>query len=175
MKLLCLSLVVGMLTGCSGTSTKSPAVVEGISQSLDHPRWADVSVKQDRDKGVVTLGGYVAIDEDKAEAESIATSLAGGQVVANQIVVRPKGLEREAAAVASDLDQGIEHNLNAALIQNDIHDGVSYGVKTGVVTLTGAVNSQTLRAQTERVASAVPNVQQVVNELQVKNQKATSR
>jgi osmotically-inducible protein OsmY len=42
------------------------------------------------------------------------------------------------------------------------------------VTLTGEVSSQAKRAQVEQVASTVPNVQQVVNELQVKNQKATS-
>jgi osmotically-inducible protein OsmY len=42
------------------------------------------------------------------------------------------------------------------------------------VTLTGQVNSQSKRRAVESVAAAVPNVQQVVNELQVKNQKATS-
>jgi hyperosmotically inducible protein len=47
-------------------------------------------------------------------------------------------------------------------------------VKSGVVTLTGAVNSQSKRAYAEKVAAAVPNVQQVVNELQIKDQKASS-
>jgi osmotically-inducible protein OsmY len=42
------------------------------------------------------------------------------------------------------------------------------------VTLTGEVTSQDLRGQTQAVAARVPNVQQVVNELQVKNQKASS-
>jgi osmotically-inducible protein OsmY len=42
------------------------------------------------------------------------------------------------------------------------------------VTLNGEVNSAAKRAQVETVASAVPNVRQVVNELQVKDQKATS-
>jgi osmotically-inducible protein OsmY len=35
------------------------------------------------------------------------------------------------------------------------------------------VNSQTKKAKAEAVASKVPNVQQVVNELEVKNPKAT--
>ena len=176
MKLLCLTLLVaGALTGCSETSTKSPEVSDSIRTSLAQARFTDVSVSQNRDKGVVTLGGHVAADADKAQAESIATSIAGGQVVANEIAVRPPGLEREAKTVASDLDKAIELNLDAALIQNGLHNGVTYGVKTGVVTLTGEVDSQTKRAQAERVASSVPNVQQVVNELQVKNQKATSR
>jgi osmotically-inducible protein OsmY len=51
---------------------------------------------------------------------------------------------------------------------------VKYKVKSGVVTLTGEVNSQDKRYQAEQVATKVPNVQQVVNDLQVKNQKATS-
>jgi hyperosmotically inducible protein len=167
--------VAGILTGCSETSTKSPDVADGIRKSLDQARLTDVSVNQDRDKGVVTLGGHVAVEADKAQAESIARSMAAGQVVANEIAVHPPGLERDAKAVISDLDKGIEQNLDAALIQNGLHDGVKYSVNTGVVTLTGEVNSQTTRTRAEKVASSVPNVKQVVNELDVKNQKATSR
>ena len=74
----------------------------------------------------------------------------------------------------SDLDKGIEKNLDAALIQNKLHEHVKYEVKSGVVTLTGEVNSENKRALAEKVATGVPNVQQVVNDLQVKNQKATS-
>jgi osmotically-inducible protein OsmY len=40
--------------------------------------------------------------------------------------------------------------------------------------LTGEVISQSRRAQVEKVASTVPNVQQVVNELQVKDQEAST-
>jgi osmotically-inducible protein OsmY len=43
-----------------------------------------------------------------------------------------------------------------------------------VVTLTGEVNSQSKRALADRIASAVPNVKQVVNDVQIKEQKATS-
>jgi hyperosmotically inducible protein len=94
--------------------------------------------------------------------------------VSNQIGVIPPAAESEAKTVNSDLDKGIEKNLDAALIQRRLHKGVKYDVKNGVVTLTGEVNSQARRAQVEKVASAVPNVQQVVNEIQVKDQKATS-
>ena len=74
----------------------------------------------------------------------------------------------------SDLDKGIEKNLDAALIQNKMHDNVKYEVKSGVVTLTGEVNSQYKRDACRAVATRVPNVKQVVNDLQVKNQKASS-
>jgi hyperosmotically inducible periplasmic protein len=166
--------IVATLVGCSSTSTKSPAVSDDIRKSLDQANLKDVSVSQDRDKGVVTLGGHVAADADKAQAETIAKSMAAGQVVADEIAVIPPAAASETKAVNSDLDKGVEKNLDAALIQNNLHKNVKYAVKNGVVTLKGEVNSQTRRAQAETVAAAVPNVQQVVNELQVKDQKASS-
>jgi osmotically-inducible protein OsmY len=167
-------LAAGILAGCSQTSTKSPDVSAGIRTSLDQAGLKDVSVIQDREKGVVTLSGHVAADGDKAQAESIATSMAGGQVVSNQIAVLPQGAERAAKAMNSDLDEGIGKNLDAALILNKLHESVKYDVKNRVVTLTGEVESQSVRRQAQSIASSVPNVGQVVNELQVKNQKATS-
>jgi len=122
----------------------------------------------------VTLGGQVASENDKSQAESLAKSLAGTQVVADQIAVIPVGAEKEAKAVNSDLDQGIEKNLDAALIQSKLHKSVKYEVKNGVVTLTGEVNSEDKRTRAEKVATGVPNVTQVVNNLQVKNHKASS-
>ena len=175
---LCVSLLILLgiviLVGCSGTARQSPDVSDSIRKSLDQAGLKDVSVSQDRDKGVVTLGGHVAADADKSQAESIAKSIATGQVVANQIAVMPPGGESEAKAVTSDLDKAIEKNLDAALIQNKLHKSAKYEVKNGVVTLTGEVNSQSRRALADRVASAVPNVKQVVNDIQIKEQKATS-
>jgi hyperosmotically inducible protein len=167
-------LAVGILAGCSGTATKSPDVSDSIRKSLDQAGFKDVSVSQDRDKGIVTLGGQVASENDKSQAESLAKSIAGAQVVADQIAVIPVGAEKEAKTVNSDLDEGIEKNLDAALIQNKLHKEVKYEVKSGVVTLTGEVNSQSKRDHAERVATNVPNVKQVVNDLQVKDQKASS-
>jgi osmotically-inducible protein OsmY len=165
---------VGTLVGCSTTSTKAADISEGIRTSLDQAGLKDVSITQDRDKGVVTLGGHVAAQGEKSRAESIAKSIAGAQVVSNQIAVIPPGAESDAKKVNSDLDKGIESNLDATLINENLHDSVKYSVKNHVVTLTGEVDSQRKRARAEKVASAVPNVQQVVNELQVKGQKASS-
>jgi osmotically-inducible protein OsmY len=167
-------LAAGTLVGCSTAPTKSDDVSGGIRTSLDQAGLKDVSVSQDRDKGVVTLGGHVAGDAAKAQAGTIAQSIAAGQVVSNQIAVIAPGAESDAKAVNSDLDKGIEHNLNAALIKDKLHDSVKYSVKNHVVTLTGEVGSQSTRARAEKVAASVLNVQQVVNELQVKGQKATS-
>ena len=166
--------VIGTVVGCTRFSARSPDVAASIRKALDQAGLKNVSVSQDRDKGVVTLGGQVASDDQKTQADSLAKSIAGAQVVADQIAVLPAGDEKEATAINSDMDQAIEKNLDAALIQNKLHHDVKYTVKNGVVTLTGEVNSQDRRALAEKVATGVPKVQQVVNNLQVKNQKATS-
>jgi hyperosmotically inducible protein len=167
-------LAAGILAGCSTTAAKSPDVSDSIRKSLDEAGFKSVSVSQDRDKGIVTLSGQVASENAKLDAESLTKSLAGVQVVADQIAVIPVGGEKDAKTVNSDLDKGIEQNLDAALIQNKMHDNVKYEVKSGVVTLTGEVNSEDKRTRAGKVASGVPNVQQVVNDLQVKDQKASS-
>jgi len=162
-----------LLAGCSSTP-KAPDVTGAVSNSLKEAGLKDVSVSQDRDKGVVTLKGNVPGEGDKARAESIAKSFASGQIVANEIAVLPPGVESEAKTINKDVDEGIKKNLDAVLIQQSLHDQVSYSVKNGVVTLTGNVNSQETRTSAEHIAATVPYVAQVVNKLEVTNQKATS-
>jgi hyperosmotically inducible protein len=165
--------LLGTLTGCS-ESPKAPDVSDNIRKSLDQSGYKDVSVSQDRDKGVITLTGTVATEGDKAQAESIAKSGAGAQVVSDQISVRPPGNESEAKAVDSDLDKAIDKQVEAMLVKNKLKHDVRYDVRNGVVTLKGDVASQGRRAQLEKLVASVPNVRQVVNELEVKNQKASS-
>jgi len=165
---------LGVASSCAATSTKSADVSLSIRTSLDQAGLKDVSANQDRDKGVVTLGGHVTTDSDKSQAQSIVQGIAVGQVVSNQIAVVPPGAEGDAKAINADLDKGIEKNLDAALIDAKFHDNVKYAVKNHVVTLTGDVESGEDRRLAEQIATSVPNVQQVVNELQVKKQKATS-
>jgi hyperosmotically inducible protein len=160
------------VVGCS--TAKVADVSDPLKNSLKQQGYTDVSVKDDTDKGVVTLSGNVTSDQQKMAAETLAKSLAGSQVVANEIVVLPPGVESTAKNINSDLDKGTENNLNAALLQNGMNKGVSFKVNSGVVKLTGEVDSQSSRRKVQEVAAAVPNVQQVVNELQVKDQRASS-
>ena len=78
---------------------------------------------------------------------------------------------------ARQRDHAILHGVfyfDAVLIQHKLDSDVKYAVKSGVITLTGKVNSQARRDSVEHLAAGVPNVKQVVNELEVKNQKASS-
>ncbi len=167
-------LAVALMFACSNMPPKAPDVTSDIRHALDQAGLADVKVSQDREKSVVTLNGNVATDDDKTRAESIARSIAGTQVVSNEIGVRPNGDEKTAKKVDSDLDSGIDKNLDAMLVRYKLKDDVRYDVNNGVVTLKGDVPSQAKRASVEKLAGEVPNVKQVVNELEVKRQKATS-
>jgi hyperosmotically inducible protein len=169
-----LALAIGLTLACSGRPSKAPDVTGDIRHSLEQAGLNEVSVSQDRDRGVVTLTGKVATDDEKARAESIARSLAGSEVVSNEIGVRPNGEESTAKKVDSDLDSGIDKNLDAMLIQHKLKRDVKYDVTNGVVTLKGDVRSQAQRDSVEKLAGQVPNVKQVVNQLEVSHQKATS-
>jgi len=168
-----LSIVMATALACSEKS-KAPDVSNDVRHALDQAGLNDVKVSQDRDKAVVTLTGNVRSEDDKTRAESIVRSVAGGEVVANEIAVRPNGDESTAKRVDSDLDSGIDKNLEAMLVQHRMKRDVRYDVNNGVVTLKGDVPSQAQRSSVQRLAEEVPNVKQVVNELEVKNQKATS-
>jgi osmotically-inducible protein OsmY len=166
---------VGTIVGCSrqsaweiGTSAKPPDVPTRIQTSLNQAGYKDVSVSQDQNNGVVTLGGHVAADADKSQVESIAKNLAGAQVISDQIAVLPPAIEY--TPLGSALDRGIVKNLDAALYQNGMHESVHYVVRNGVVTLSGLVNSQSKRLAAEKVASAVQDVTRVVNNLSVNNE-----
>jgi len=167
-------LAVCLTLACSERPPKAPDVSTDIRHALDQAGLNEVSVSQDRDKSLITLTGNVATDDDKGRAESIARSIAGAQVVSNEIGVRPVGAESTAKKVDSDLDSGIDKNLEAMLVEHRLNHDVNYDVKNGVVTLKGDVPSQSQRSSVEKLAGEVPNVKQVVNEIEVKHSKATS-
>ena len=54
--------------------------------------------------------------------------------MADEIGVRPKGDESTAKKVDSELDAGIDKNLEAMLVKHRINRAVRYDVNNGVVT-----------------------------------------
>ncbi len=162
-----------LILGCS-QSQKSPDVKEAVEKALSQAGFTSVAVAQDRDKGVITLSGDVATEEDKQRAADVTHSVSSTLVIANQIGVRPAGFTSEAKQIDTSLDTAIEKNFEAALIASRMDKDITYAAKNGVLTLKGEVNSQKKRNELEKLAASVPNVKQVVNELQVKGQKATS-
>jgi osmotically-inducible protein OsmY len=87
--------------------------------------------------------------------------------------VRPDGAESTAQKVDSELDSGIDKNLEAMLSEHRLNKEVKYDVNNGVVTLKEDVASQGQRESAEKLAKHVPTVKQVVNELEIKYGRAT--
>ncbi len=164
--------LAALLAGC--TANPAPDVAGRIRDSLKQSGLNSVTVSQDRVKGVVTLGGTVQQAQDKARAEQVAQPLTQGQVLADEIAIVPQGADAgQTRSMYSDLDKGIQDNLDAALIRANIK-GVTHSTKNGVVTLKGDLETPQMREEVSQVAAQVPNVQQVVNEIDVKNQRATT-
>jgi osmotically-inducible protein OsmY len=163
---------IGCSSGPKFADLKTP-----VHNAITQAGFKDVSVDQDRDKGVITLTGHVASDADKSTAESLARANAPGEIIADQIAVLPPGDESTAKDINSDLDKAIAKNLDAAMLQSNLRDEskkIKYDIKNGVVTLKGQVDSSAKRSELQVLAAAVPNVTQVVNEVQLKDIPATT-
>jgi hyperosmotically inducible protein len=132
-----------------------------------------VKVAEDRDKGVVTLTGNVKSDEDKQRAEELAKQAAPGRVIANEIGVRPSGVESQAKDVDKNTDDAIENHMKALIAANNWNNQhIKFDAKNGVLTLKGDVDSAEQRTRVEKEAANIPGVTQVVNEMDVKGGKA---
>src|ERR1700722_16713204 len=103
------------IAGCH-TQPAHPDEKSAVTSSLNsNNSLSRVSVSQDQDKGVMTLTGNVASDDLKSQAENLAKQAAPDYTIADEIGVRPIGVEGQAGSVASNLDNGIEDNFKAAI------------------------------------------------------------
>ena len=161
-----------LLAGCN-KSTDHPDVKYAVDTAMTQAGLGVVKVSQDRDKGVLTLTGDVPSADQKAQAEQIAKQAAPDYAVANEIGVRPIGNGDQAKAVDNKLDDGIEYNYKAAIkAHKDLDDqSISCKAKNGTLTLSGSVKTPAQKSEAMKLARAVPNVKEVVNEIEVKPSK----
>ena len=164
--LLAASIAVGGCHSHRDFADEKPAVTNSLSSN----NLGSVNVSQDREKGVITLTGNVGSNDQKTQAENLAKQAAPDYTVANEIGVRPPGDQGQMAAVASNLDSGIEDNFKATLKAHKALDDQSIHAKAknGTLVLTGSVKTAEQKTEAGKLAKKVPNVQQVVNELEVK-------
>ena len=142
---------------------------DSVKNALDQADLKDVTVSEDGTKNTITLGGTLHSDDAKSRAANIAQANAGPRIVANEISVEPVGNESQARKVESNLDDGIENNCKAGLVSKGLDkQHISCDAKNGVLTLKGSVKTPAERKVAEQLAQNVPNVQQVVNEIQVR-------
>ena len=157
------------IAGCHNQSTH-PDEKAAVSDALKTNNLSAVSVSQDRDQGVITLTGNVTSNDQKAQAESLAKQSAPDYTVADEIGVRPVGDQSQAGAVASNLDSAIEDSYKASIKANKNLDeqSIHFKAKNGTLVLKGSVKTVAQKKEAGSLAKQVPNVQQVVNELEVK-------
>ncbi|HEX5434803.1 MAG TPA: BON domain-containing protein [Candidatus Angelobacter sp.] len=169
-------LLVFILIGCSTDKASTPDVKQRVANALGNAGFKNLTVSSDNDKQLVTLKGDVKTLEEKDRAEDVAKNVSAGWVVANEIGVRPQGEENAASQIDSNVDSAIEKDFKAVLIANRMdNQHIQYDAKNGVLTLKGAVATAAKREEAEKLAATVPNVQQVVNELDVKGAKHRSK
>jgi hyperosmotically inducible protein len=163
------------IAGCH-SHADHPDEKSAVTTSLGSNNLGSVSVSQDRDKGVMTLTGDVTSDDQKSQAENLAKQSAPDYTIADEIGVRPPADSSQAGAVASKLDDGIEDNFKAEIKAHKNLDDQSIHIaaKNGTLVLTGSVKTTAQKREAENLAKKTPNVQQVVNELEVKPDKHSS-
>jgi hyperosmotically inducible protein len=156
----------------SGCQSNHPDEKAAVTNSLKSNSLGSINVWQDRDKGVMTLKGNVATDDAKQQAENLAKQAAPDYTISYEIGVRPPDAQT-AGAVASNLDSAIEDNFKAAIkAHENLNDqSISGSAKNGTLVITGSVKTGVQKKEVDKLAKQVPNVQQVVNELDVKPDK----
>lgn len=162
-----------MVAGCHRNAAH-PDDKDAVNSALKQNNLGNVSVSQDRDKGVITLTGNVDSDRQKGLAGDLAQGAAPGYTVANEIGVRPPQASTDAGAVQSDLDKAIEKNYDAMIKAHPALDnaGVKGSAKNGTLVIKGTVARAAEKAEAGKLAKSVPNVQEVVNEIKVDRNKA---
>jgi hyperosmotically inducible periplasmic protein len=140
-----------------------------VTDSLKSNNLGAVSISQDREKGIMTLSGNLDSQDMKMQAENLARQAAPNYTIDDEIGVRPTGVPN-AGAVASNMDDAIEDNFKAAIkAHENLNDqSIRGSAKNGTLVLKGSVKTDAQRQEAEQLARKVPNVQQVVNEIEVK-------
>jgi osmotically-inducible protein OsmY len=161
-----------LTVGCSKPAGQ-PDVEARVNDQLKAGKLDDkVKVDWKKDEQAVHLSGKVASAADKARAEELAQKAVGtsGRVV-NEVAVDTVDM--------SKTDDQIEEQLGKMFEDRTEWDfdgtGVTFNSKEGVVTITGHVESDAVKAKIGERARAVPGVKDVVNDLKVESAKKTAR
>jgi len=150
-------------------TTNDISYKDSVQKALEQADLKDVTVSEDRDRNTITLGGTVHSEDAKGNAGDVAKAAAGERIIANEVSVQPVGVESEAKDVASNLDTAIEKNYKAVLIAKGLDkEHIRFQAKNRVLTLKGTVKSAPERQEAQQLALAVPNVEQVLNQIDVK-------
>ena len=172
----CSIAVLGVCLAYSGCGHIShPDDRMAVYNTLDQHDLRSITVSQDRDAGTITLSGIVGADDRKQSAEQLAKQAAPGYTIVNRIQVENAGLQgdEQTAQKNAQLDSAIEDHFKATLAAHQAlkNENIQYSAYNGTLTLKGSVKSYKERQQAEDLAKKIPQVQNVVNEIQIKGGK----
>lgn len=125
----------------------------------------DISVETQ--KGVVTLSGFVASQDQAEKAVALVKKVEGVQSVSDKLHVK----DSEKASVSGYAgDAATTSEIKAKLLADDIVPSRKIKVETtnGVVQLSGTVEKEAQSERAESIAKAIEGVKSVKNDLTVK-------
>ncbi|OON40038.1 molecular chaperone OsmY [Izhakiella australiensis] len=145
----------------SGITAKVKAALVNDSEIKS----TDISVKTH--KGVVTLDGFVAAQEQAEKAVAVAKNVAGVKSVSDKLHVKDSGKQTVKSYAG---DAATTSEIKAKLLADDIVPSRKVKVSTtnAVVQLSGTVDNQAQSQRAEGIAKAIEGVKSVKNDLTVK-------
>jgi hyperosmotically inducible protein len=155
------------LSGCSHSG--HPDHRMDVYNALAQHDLRSVTVSQDRIAGTITLAGIVGSNDNKQTADQLAHHAAPGYSIVDRIQLQNAGLVGEIKAAQNDvrLDTAIEHHYKSTLAAHSDLKGIHYSAYNQILTLKGSVKTYKERQEAEDLAKKVPQVQQVINEIQI--------
>ena len=163
------TMLLALITGSACSRTNNTSYKDSVKKALQQADLTDVTVSEDAGKNTITLGGKVHSENAKQQAAQVAQAAAGNRIVANEISVEPVDQASAARSIEHNTDDAIEKNYKAALISNGLDkQNIRFTAKNGVLTLKGSAKTTQQRSEAQQLAANIPNVSQVINEIQVR-------
>src|SRR5256885_16075692 len=133
LKLMTVAVAIALfLAGSACSKQPDRTYKDSVKTALEQADLKDVTVNEDTDKNTITLGGTLHSEDAKQNAADVAKANAGSRIVVNEVSVQPVGQESEAKKVASNLDDAIESNYKAALVEKGSNkEQIRYDAKNG--------------------------------------------
>jgi len=142
-----------------------------VYNSFDQHDLRSLTVSQDRFAGTITLSGIVGSPDRRQTAHQLAQQAAPGYTIVDRIQVDNSGLQSEMKSAQKDaqLDSAIEHHFKATLAAHHTlkNDDIQCSAYNGTLTLKGSVKNYQERQEAEELAKKIPEVQHVVNQIQI--------
>ena len=153
-----------------------PDEKSAVTSSLNSNNLSNVSVSQDRDKGVITLTGDVNSEDQKSQAAVLAKQAAPDYTIRDEIGVRPQALRarRSPWTRISMTPSKTTTRLRSKATGIWTTRASTIRPRMARLVLKGSVKTVAQKKEAEKLAKSVPNVQQVVNEIEVKPGKHSS-